>query len=151
MESGAYERALRAQIPDVKIFAKGCPGLVPLIEAGHICPGDAEIETAVAKYLEEIRRQRPDTLILGCTHYPLIRDVVQAYMGSDVTLIDSGGEAALALLDFLKQKAKTAPDNISGNPQYYCSARLAEFEDISQLFLRRDISASACQINIESY
>lgn len=149
--SGAYDQALLRMCPEVRIFAKGCPKLVPLIESGHISLGDTEIEAAVAEYMAPIKAEGVDTVILGCTHYPLIREVVQAYMGPDVSLVDSGGESARALLAELTRTGDLAEKTAVGTASYFCSARLGEFEKIANIFLSQDIHGHAQEIDIEKY
>ena len=91
--SGAYERSIRKQ-PFVishlslEIFSTACPLFVPLVEEGWL--KDAETKRIVRRYLSPLRRERIDTLILGCTHYPLLAPLIQRYMGKRVKLIDSG-------------------------------------------------------------
>lgn len=149
--SGAYEKELLRLLPDVCIFSQACPKLVPLIETGHIHCGDTLIEEAVAEYLAPIKAGGVDTVILGCTHYPLIRDVVQAYMGPNVSLVDSGGESARAILKDLTDAGKQADNNAVGYDAYYCSNRLCEFVKIANVFLEQDICNRAAEINIEAF
>ena len=94
VRSGVYERFLHRARPALEVFTQACPLFVPLVENGRVQRGDIVIETVVAEYLAALRAQDIDTLILGCTHYPLLREVISAYMGSHVHLIDSGAEAA---------------------------------------------------------
>jgi glutamate racemase len=85
VKSHAYERAVKALRPDAEVFQQPCPPLVPAVEAGL---QDGLLADAVAQSLEPLRDQAPDTVILGCTHYPLVRDEIQAYLGDDVQLVD---------------------------------------------------------------
>lgn len=90
--SGAYARALRAIEPDVEIFTRACPMFVPLAEEGWT---DNDVaRRSVALYLSSLRRSGIDTLILGCTHYPLLRPAIASYMGPEVTIVDSADETA---------------------------------------------------------
>jgi glutamate racemase len=86
--SGAYERAIAAADPFVTVTAVACPGLVPLIERGS--PFDAEIVDAVRHYTRPLREAGVDTVILGCTHYPLIRPMLQRMLGRGVEIVSSG-------------------------------------------------------------
>ena len=74
------------------MFMQACPLFVPLVENGRVQRGDIVIETVAAEYLATLKAQEIDTLILGISHYPLLREVISAYMGSHVRLIDSGAE-----------------------------------------------------------
>ena len=76
VRSGAYQRSLRQLDPDIAVTAKACPLFVPLVENGRFRRGDVVIETVAREYLEPLRREGLDTLILGCTHYPLLTDII---------------------------------------------------------------------------
>ena len=90
--SGAYERAIAAADPFVTVVGVACPALVPLIERGS--PFDAEIVDAVRHYTRPLRDAEVDTVILGCTHYPLIRPMLQRMLGRNVTIVSSGEPVA---------------------------------------------------------
>ena len=94
IRSGAYERLIRAENPAARVLAQPCPLFVPLVENGRFRPGDVVIETVAAEYLAPLREAGVDTLVLGCTHYPLLEKVIGAYMGPEVRLINSGAEGA---------------------------------------------------------
>ena len=85
VRSGAYERAVKAVRPEAQVFQHPCPLLVPAVEAGV---QDGLLVDAVAESLEPLRDHAPDTVILGCTHYPLVRDEIQSFLGGEVRLID---------------------------------------------------------------
>lgn len=150
VSSGAYDLELKRILPDIQIFAQACPRLVPLIESGHIHPGDAFVERAAAEYLGPLKTLGVDTVILGCTHYSLIQEIVQNYMGPDTALIDSGKEAVLSLLEVLQKNGERAPTGKESD-RYFCSARKDDFEKIARVFLRKDIHESVEQINIKQY
>ena len=97
IRSGVYEATLRRLDPAVEVVAKPCPLFVPLVENGRFRPGDVVIETVAREYLEPLRDTGLDTLILGCTHYPLLVEVIAAIMGPGVTLVDAGEESAFEL------------------------------------------------------
>jgi glutamate racemase len=88
VESGAYERAIRSADPDVELVSVPCPKLAPLIqEGGHLDPG---VVGLVDEYCEPLHAAGVDTAILGCTHYPIVRSVLQRALGRSVTLVSSG-------------------------------------------------------------
>ena len=151
VRSGAYDVALKAINPDFQVFSQGCPKLVPLIESNHILPGDALIEEAAAEYLAPLKAEGVDVVILGCTHYPLISQVVANYMGEGVALIDSGAESAKAIIKTLTETGGLAETDAKAEVNYYCSARLDDFAPIAQVLLHQDIHGSAFEINIEEY
>jgi len=90
--SGAYEREIRERAPGVEIFARACPLFVPLAEEGWV-DNDVARRT-IALYLASLKKSGIDTLILGCTHYPLLRGAIADYMGSGVRIVDSAEETA---------------------------------------------------------
>lgn len=102
INSGAYERALRALNPDVRVTARACPLLVPLIEEGWLeSPVTDEI---IRQYLAPLLQDGIDTLVLGCTHYPLLRGAIARVAGDKVALVDSAENCALAVRDLLTEK-----------------------------------------------
>jgi glutamate racemase len=110
--SRAYERAIEELDADVEVFAEACPMLVPLIEEGWL--DDPVTDSVIARYLEKLLRGGVDTLVLGCTHYPLLRDAIQRFAGPDVTLVDSAQNTALAVQKLLKQHKLAAPKKAVG-------------------------------------
>ena len=107
VRSGAYERALRALSPDVEVVARPCPLFVPLAEEGWL---DHEATRLVAReYLAPVRDARVDTLVLGCTHYPLLKPVIADVVGRDVRLIDSAEETAAETGRVLRALSLDAP------------------------------------------
>ncbi|MBV8774400.1 MAG: glutamate racemase [Deltaproteobacteria bacterium] len=99
--SGAYTRAIQMLWPRAEIYTRGCPLLVPLVEEGWI---ENEIaERTVAFYLESLKQSGIDTLLLGCTHYPLLRGLFERVLGAGVTIVDSAGATAAAVRKRLRQ------------------------------------------------
>lgn len=97
--SGSYTRALRALRADLEIYTRACPLFVPLAEEGWI--DNSVARTTADLYLSSLRRSGIDTLILGCTHYPLLREVIGETMGPGVTLIDSAAATATKVRETL--------------------------------------------------
>ena len=92
IHSGAYEAAIHRLDPSIKVFSQGCPLFVPLVEEGWL---NGTISRQVAeKYLEPLSRHRIDTLILGCTHYPLLASTIKSVLGPSVALVDSAQQTA---------------------------------------------------------
>jgi glutamate racemase len=102
--SGVYEKHLREERSELNITSIACPLFVPLVEEGWL--DDAETKRIVKHYLAPLRQMQVDTLILGCTHYPLLAPIIQRYMGNQVTLIDSGVSVVGELLSASKDLAK---------------------------------------------
>ena len=123
-----------------KPVASGSPLLVPLVEAGRSDPADPEVASAVEECLRDVRAAGVDTLILGCTHFPLLSEAIAAYMGEGVTLIDSGAAGARALAALLEKNSLRSPRRSFGRTACYASGDPVEFARVAELFLRRDMS-----------
>ena len=89
VRSGAYERTLHRLDETIHVVSRACPLLVPLVENGRYQPGDVVIETVAREYLEPLRQEGLDVLILGCTHYPLLTDIIREIMGPEVSLVNA--------------------------------------------------------------
>ena len=88
--------------PDLRVFSKACPLLVPLVEEGWLAA--RETKMILRKYLAPLKQKQIDTLVLGCTHYPLLKDIIQHRAGKKrVRLIDSSIEVSLALQSYLNE------------------------------------------------
>jgi len=106
INSGAYARAIAALAPDVIVTAAACPLFVPLVEEGWL--EHPATRLIAESYLAPMRDAGVDTMVLGCTHYPLLAPVIGDVLGSRVTLVDSAAETALALRDVLARHELTA-------------------------------------------
>ncbi len=104
--SGVYEKTIPELSPEIKVFSQACPLLVPLVEEGWI--KRSETRRIVKKYLRPLREREIDTLILGCTHYPLLRPVIQEKIGKTVQIVDPAQEVALTVRKFIEQKQDKA-------------------------------------------
>ena len=151
IRSGAYEATLRRLDPDVEVIGKPCPLFVPLVENGRIQRGDVVIETVAREYLEPLKTTGIDTLILGCTHYPLLTDIIADVMGPDVTLVSAGEESAFELKRMLKAEGLRADENRQGETEFYVSDRPEDFERIASVFLRENMRHTARRIDIDQY
>jgi glutamate racemase len=131
--SEAYPRAIAEIVPGAAVISRACPLFVPLIEEGWI--DHPVMRTVAEEYLLEVRAGHLESLILGCTHYPLIAPLVAELMGPGVTLIDSGAEAARATATLLRERGQLS----SGPPRhhFYLSDERLNFGRIAQSFLGR--------------
>ena len=149
--SGAYERTLKGLDADVQVVSQPCPLFVPLVENGRISRGDVVIETVAREYLEPLKATGVDTLILGCTHYPLLTEIIGDIMGPEVTLVSAGEESAFELKRLLKAGSLRADEGQTGGVDFYVSDRPEDFEKIASVFLGTELSHGAERINIEQY
>jgi glutamate racemase len=130
--SGAYTRALRAQAPTVEVFTRACPLFVPLAEEGWT---EGPVARAVAEtYLASLARSGIDTLILGCTHYPLLKALIAEVMGPGVTLVDSAEETAREVVVRLAAEG-TARTVGPGSTSFFVTDAPERFVRIGQRFL----------------
>jgi glutamate racemase len=137
--SGAYERTMRAMQDDVEIMARACPLFVPLAEEGW---AEHAVTSQVAEeYLKDLIDSRIDTLVLGCTHYPILRKVIQRVMGEAVTLIDSGEAVADVVAKMLEEKNLMRASAEPRSESFYVTDSAARFRRVAEIFLGRSIDS----------
>ena len=151
VRSGAYEAQIAAIDPNVEVISRPCPLFVPLVENGRIHPGDVVIETVAREYLAPLKEAGVDTLILGCTHYPLLEEIIAGIMGPEVTLVSAGEESAYQLRRILQEQDLLAENTVPGVTEFCVSDRVEDFERIASLFLQEDLRHEARRIDIEQY
>jgi glutamate racemase len=131
--SGAYEKEIVRLAPDVTVFSLACPLFVPLAEEGWT---DNDVAELVAeKYLSPLRSSGIDTLVLGCTHYPLLKSVIGRAVGEAITLIDSATETAKEVADVLEKLKWRGNRTHEGSRKFYVTDTPARFEKIGKRFL----------------
>jgi glutamate racemase len=133
IKSGAYERAIRALDPDVLVTPRACPLLVPLVEEGWT---DHEATRSIAReYLQPMLDANVDTLVLGCTHYPLLKRLFREVLGPDVRLIDSAEETAAETARTLEAEGIAADANADPTYRFIASDDPLQFLQLGQRFL----------------
>jgi glutamate racemase len=139
--SGIYERLLKEVNPGIQVFSQACPLLVPLVEEGWL--KRPETKRIIRKYLSPLKMKQVDTLVLGCTHYPLLKPIIQAKMGKRVQVIDSSLEVALWVKDYLERNpeitATLTPTDRQDGHRFFVSDLTPNFELIAGHFLGRPI------------
>jgi len=148
--SHSYEDLIHDICPDAQTFSKACPLFVPVIEDGRFNRGDKIAASLVEEYLAPLKAQEIDTLILGCTHYPLLTEIISDYLGDGVSLINSGRAVAESIHGLLTEKELLC-DNNDGLHRYYLSDSGLNFKKFASMFMGREISESVKQIDIERY
>ena len=151
IRSGIYERSIRALLPGAEVLSVPCPKLVPLIETGHGSLGDPELAAALEEYLAPIRDMDADTLVLGCTHYPLISDAILAVMGRQAALVDSGAACVGAILRALEERDGLADPAAEAVERYHCSGRRGDFVAVAEGFLGYSIEDRTGEIDVTPY
>ena len=135
--SGAYARALAAQAPDAELIAVACPDLAPIIQQGF--PFDHRVVETVRGYCAPLREAGVDTVILGCTHYPLIAPMLQRMLGSGVTLVTSGRALALSVARSLQESGLGASRRQEGDYRFLCTGDVESFATVGSRFLQMPI------------
>lgn len=144
----AYSKAIKEITSDAKVIEKACPLFVPLAEEGWI-DHQATIEIA-EEYLKTLREFDIDTLVLGCTHYPILSNVIQNVMGKEVTLIDSGVASAEVVKTDLKKFNLQNTSSEKGKDEFYVSDIPTTFKSVAELFLGRTIK-DVHKVDLESF
>lgn len=134
INSGAYHRAIAALSPDATVVGIACPLFVPLVEEGWL---DHPASRLIAEsYLLPLRTDHIDTLVLGCTHYPLLKPIIREMVGDDVVLVDSAAETAHALRDVLRERGLDASAGRVGVPHRFIATDAPEtFRRVGQRFI----------------
>ncbi|MHB1686724.1 MAG: glutamate racemase [Ignavibacteriaceae bacterium] len=135
----AYSSEIKRIDSALEVFEKECPLFVPLAEEGWI-KHKATYDIA-EEYLKELRELKIDTLILGCTHYPILAEVIQEVIGSGVKLIDSGVASAETIKKELDRIDLHTNKYSSGNQDFYVSDIPTKFKEVAELFLGREIKS----------
>ncbi len=150
VRSGAYERAIRELLPEAEVLAVACPELVPLVESGRTDPADPALGRAAEEYAGPIRAFGADTVILGCTHYPIVREAIEAALGPGMALVDSGAASVGTLLAALEARNALGDKKSAGTRQFFCSARREAFARHGTTFLGWPVE-NVTEIDIERY
>ena len=150
IRSGSFVRALHAIDPVIETVGQGCTLLVPLVENDRYQPGDVVIETVAREYLEPLRQEGLDVLILGCTHYPLLTDIIREIMGPEVSLVNAGAESVHTLHDALARRQLLAPEG-TGQALLCTSDRPEGFGQMARRFLQEEPTAPVRLVDIEGY
>ncbi|MBP0968913.1 MAG: glutamate racemase [Oscillospiraceae bacterium] len=135
VQSRAYEEKLKDLDPSFRVVSVPCPKLVPLIEAEASEDVGTALDEALKEYLLPIRDAGADTLILGCTHYPLVSERISSFLGDSVTLIDSGAEAARAARDEMSALDLLSSGSGPEVPEFFVTSAPERFAEAAEHFL----------------
>jgi len=137
VRSGAYARALAAHAPDAELVAVACPDLAPIIQQGF--PLDGRVVETVRGYCAPLREAGVDTVILGCTHYPLIAPMLQRMLGPGVQMVTSGRALAVSVARSLQDSGLGAARRQEGDYRFLCTGDVEAFRTIGSRFLQLPI------------
>lgn len=138
VNSGAYERTIKSYLSDCEVFSVAAPKLVPLVEAGKIHKEDTEMIQALEEYLMPLKRKGIDTLVLGCTHYPLVYDLVKDML-PDINIVSSGTSSLGSLREKLRNEGLLNTSGKKGEARFYVTGDVSYFEKNGGLFLGTSI------------
>ena len=141
VRSRAYSAALKGLDPGIQVSEKACPLFVPLIENGYADCSNPVTRLVIRDYIEAIRPFEPEAVILGCTHYPLLKEGIQAEL-PEAVIVESGKEAAIAMADEICKAGLSAEPNRSGERRYAVSEITDSFQETCELFLGERIEES---------
>ena len=148
IRSGVYGKALKKASPNLSVWSVACPLFVPLVEYDRTDENDIATLTIAKDYLSELNKADIDTLIMGCTHYPLLRDVIGVVMGEKVTLIDSGVQTAKYVAEVLKDN-NLLSNNKNGLIKYYITDSISDFSERASRFLNSPVEGLVEQVALD--
>lgn len=136
--SGAYERAIHSLDSGAEVIQQACPGLVSFIEQGDV--SSQALADAVRGFTEPLRARRPDVVIMGCTHYPLIAPMLQRFLGRDVTLVNPGAEIAREIEAMLVRQGIERRSEELGSYRFYTTGDVERFRTVGARFLQMPLT-----------
>lgn len=150
IKSNLYTELIQQIDPQITVIGKSCPLFVPLVEEGW--RKDPITEEVARRYLKELQEQNVDTLILGCTHYPLLRSMIGQIMGENVHLVNPAYETSMVLKHLLTEKNLLNPGSVKEEfpHQFFVSDAAEKFTDFANTILPFDVERTR-QVNLNEY
>lgn len=151
VSSGSYKKAIHSIDNKIEVYSVACPLFVSIVEQGWIADDDEVTYLTAKRYLQPLIDAGVDTLILGCTHFPLISGTIARVMGKNVTLISSGGAAAKVAAEILKENNLLNSGEEKSWQKYFVSDSPDGFKSTAERFLQSELKSEVSQIGIENY
>lgn len=148
INSKLYTEYIHGIDPEITVIGKACPLFCPLVEEGML--HDSVTYEIARRYLDELKEQNIDSLILGCTHYPLLRSTIREIMGEEVNLVNPAYETAISLGEMLKENGIRADINARPNYEFYVSDAADKFKSFANSIMPFEIDETN-RINIEEF
>ncbi len=145
IKSGKHKEYILKQNTNAQVVCQSCPLFVPLVEEGWYNPEDIVVKETVSRYLRPMIEAGVDTLILGCTHYPVLNDVIADVLGENVNLINAGTATAKAVLKFLKNNEMLSEKEIGEN-NFFVSDKADSFRNQASILLGKEINDSKVKL-----
>ena len=151
VKSGQHGKQIKALMPEALVTACSCSMFVPLVEEGWYSADDIVVTETVRRYLKPIIESGADTLILGCTHYPVLSEAIKKVVGDGVTLINAGVATAEAVKAYLENNDMLNDSCENGNTKFFVSDKPDSFRRIASVLLNSEIDDGKVeQVNISS-
>ncbi len=150
VNSNAFVHHLKKFLPDCSVTQQACPLFVNLVEGGFVAKTDPVLQLVARRYLEPMIENDVDTLILGCTHFPIIAPVIRSIMGPGVTLINSGAESAHRAMQVLEAQNLRTDRKTAGTASYFVTDEVQGFARIGSQFLGRELTGSVTKVDMDS-
>lgn len=152
VQSGAHKNQILKLMPEAQVFYNSAPLFVPLVEEGWFSSGDSVVLTTVERYLAPLLKEGIDTLILGCTHYPVLEKAISKVAGEGVTLINMGKATAEYIKEFLTESNSLNQDKASAEINFFVSDKAESFRKTASILLGDEIDEEKVkQVNIGAY
>ena len=149
INSRVYEKALKNVSDDIAYFGKACPMFVPLVEEGWW--NKKITEDIISIYLSDLKCYSPDTLILGCTHYPLLKNAIAKVLGPEIALVNSAASVAVEVKEALLEKGLLRDETEEkGKISYYTSDSVEKFAALGSMFLGGELD-NVTKVDIDAY
>lgn len=142
VRSKSHETHIKKLLKTASVTACSCSVFVPLVEEGWYADDDIVVLETAKRYLKPIIDAECDTVILGCTHYPVLKGAIKSILGDYVTLIDAGTATALAISDYLKTNNLETDSKSQGNQKFFVSDKPESFKNIASVLLGKKIEDS---------
>lgn len=150
VNSNAFYNHLKSLLPSCSVTQQACPLFVNLVEGGFVAKSDPVLQLVARRYLEPMIHDEVDTLILGCTHFPIIAPVIRSIMGPRVTLINSGAESAHMAMQVLEERGLRTDRKTPGTTSYYVTDEVQGFARIGSQFLGKELTGSVTKVDMDS-
>ena len=151
IQSGVYQDAIKKEAPHAVLFPVACPLFVPLVEEGWLSQegwlSHPATRLIVKEYLKPLKHENVDTILLGCTHYPVLKNLIKEEIGGEVILVDSASACAEQVATYLNANDKLSPSPSSEAHQYFISDSPEMFRLFAEQLFEHKIEAETVMIN----
>jgi len=137
--------------PEIEVWGNGCPLFVPIVEEGWIERNDAVAVETAKRYLAPLKERGIDTLILGCTHYPVITNIISDIMGEGVSLVNPGEHTARWTKKYIEENSLQKGEGGGGSCQFFVSDRTENFSSTASILMGKPIKEGVERVDIDSF